>query len=325
MKQTFGPALEAIKEAKRIIIHRHERPDGDAYGSQLGLYHLIKDNFPDKEVYMVGDSNERLSFMLHGLSMDDIPTSFYPDALAVILDTSAPTLISDERWTLARKTLRIDHHIFIDRIANVEIIDPSFESCCGIIALFAKRCKLKVSDCAATALFTGIATDSGRFRYDSTNSRTFMLASFLMERNIDTAAIYKALYTNELSFVKLKAKFALRIRTTEHNVAYTYTTKEELAQDGLDAPTAARAFVSVMGDIEGIGIWVAFTEGEDGVACELRSSGCSINPIAVKYGGGGHAKASGATVNSQSLAMEMLKELDALAAQSQATDHRDME
>ncbi len=323
MKPAFGPALEAIKEAKRIIIHRHTRPDGDAYGSQIGLFHLIKDNFPQKEVYMVGDTNERLSFMLHALSMDDIPDSFYTNALAIILDTSAPTLISDDRWRLAGKTLRFDHHIFMGRIANIEVIDQSFESCCGIIALFAKSCKLKVGDGAATALFTGIVTDSGRFRYDSTNSRTFMLASFLMKSNIDTASIYKALYTNELYSVKLKAKFTLRIKTTKHNVAYTYTTKEELEEDNLDAPTAARAFVNVMGDIEGIEIWVAFAEDENGVACELRSSDCNINPIAVKYGGGGHAKASGATVNSQSLAMDMLRELDALAALSQNDDRKE--
>lgn len=314
LSKLFEEALREIKDAQRIIIHRHTRPDGDAYGSQLGLYLLVKTNFPDKEVYMVGDANERLSFMLEGRTMDDIPSSFYTDALAVIMDTSAPALISDDRWSLAGRTLRFDHHLFLGRIADVEVVDSSFESCCGILALFAKECRLDVPDDAARAIFTGIVTDSGRFRYDAVNARTFELAAFLMQRNIDTSSIYRNLYTDELSFVKLRAKFTLRIKTTQHNVAYTYTTKEELLEDGIDAPTAARAFVNIMGDIKGVDIWVAFAEGDDGIACELRAANCSINPIAVKYGGGGHAKASGATVNTHSQAMDMLKDLDDMAA-----------
>lgn len=314
LSKPFADALLEIKAAHRIIIHRHTRPDGDAYGSQLGLYLLLKANFPEKEVYMVGDANERLSFMLAGRTMDDIPSSFYTDALAVIMDTSAPALISDDRWSLAKRTLRFDHHLFLGRIADVEVIDSSFESCCGILALFAKECGFNVPDDAAQAIFTGIVTDSGRFRYDAVNARTFELASFLMQRSIDTSYIYRNLYTDDLSFVKLRARFALRIKTTEHNVAYTYTTKEELLEDGIDAPTAARAFVNVMGDIKGVDIWVAFAEGDDGIACELRAANCNINPIAVKYGGGGHAKASGATVNTHSQALDMLKDLDEMAA-----------
>ena len=67
-----------------------------------------------------------------------------------------------------------------------------------------------------------------------------------------------------------------------------------------------------MADIRGTDIWVNFTETESGVLCELRSSKYNINPIAVKYGGGGHAKASGATVKDRQTAMAMLQDLDAM-------------
>lgn len=314
LSKLFEDALREIQAAQRIIIHRHSRPDGDAYGSQLGLYLLVKANFPDKEVYMVGDSNERLAFMLGGRTMDDIPSSSYTDALAVIMDTSAAALVSDDRWSLAKRTLRFDHHLFLGRMSDIEVVDPSFESCCGILAAFAKESGLEVPNDAASAIFTGMVTDSGRFRYDAVNARTFELAAFLMQSNIDTSFIYRNLYTEELSFVKLRARFALRVKTTAHNVAYTYTTRKELLEDGIDAITATRAFVNVMGDIKGVDIWAAFAESDDGIACELRAANCNINPIAVKYGGGGHAKASGATVNTHSLAMDMLKDLDDMAA-----------
>lgn len=320
LSKLFEDALREIQAAQRIIIHRHSRPDGDAYGSQLGLYLLVKANFPDKEVYMVGDSNERLAFMLGGRTMDDIPSSSYTDALAVIMDTSAAFLVSDDRWSLAKRTLRFDHHLFLGRMSDIEVVDPSFESCCGILAAFAKESGLEVPNDAASAIFTGMVTDSGRFRYDAVNARTFELAAFLMQRNIDTSFIYRNLYTEELSFVKLRARFALRVKTTAHNVAYTYTTRKELLEGGIDATTATRAFVNVMGDIKGVDVWAAFAEGDEGIACELRSANRNINPIAVKYGGGGHAKASGATVNSQSIAMDMLRDLDALAEGKTATN-----
>ena len=104
----------------------------------------------------------------------------------------------------------------------------------------------------------------------------------------------------------------MRIRTTPRGTAYIYTTQEELAASGLDAFSASRGMVGTMADLRGIRKWVNFTETPDGVLCELRSSDYNINPIAVKYGGGGHAKASGATVPDRETAMQMLHDLDEL-------------
>ena len=104
----------------------------------------------------------------------------------------------------------------------------------------------------------------------------------------------------------------LKIQFTEKNVAYIYTTREEMQQLGMDTFSISRGMVGTMSDIKGVDIWVNFTETEQGVACELRSSKYNINPIAVKYGGGGHAKASGATVADRATAMAMLADLNAM-------------
>ena len=82
----------------------------------------------------------------------------------------------------------------------------------------------------------------------------------------------------------------------------------------MDTFAASRGMVNVMADIKGVTVWVNFTEAPEGICCELRSSDQNINPIAVKYGGGGHAKASGATVPDWATAMAMLRDLDALRA-----------
>ena len=312
----FESVLELIKKHDRIIIHRHTSPDGDALGSQLGLKHILQENFPSKQVLVVGDAPKFYSFM-DGSQMDDVPDEAFAGALSIILDTSAKHLISDERYTLAKETARIDHHIFCGQIAGTEVTDTSFESCCGMIAEFAMEQGLKLNPAAAKALFTGMVTDSGRFRYDATTSRTFRLASFLMEQSFDLTDIYRNLYADDLSQKQLKAHFISKIQLTDKNVAYIYTDLEEFRKLNVDTFTVSRGMVNNMADIRGVDIWVNFTETEKGVLCELRSSRYNINPIAVKYGGGGHAKASGATVANREIAMQMLRDLDEMMGENE--------
>lgn len=307
----FKKIIEAIKEYNTIVIHRHTSPDGDALGSQIGLKRLLKDNFPEKKIYMVGDEAKRYAFMDDSV-MDEVDDGVYENALAIVLDSGSSHLISDERYELAKKTARIDHHIYCEKINDIEVVDTSYESCCGMIAELALEAGWAFSPASAKALFTGMVTDSGRFRYDSVNANTFRLASALMEQKFDTNDIYKNLYADDYFFVKLRAQFVLKIQFTEHRVAYIYTTKEELATYGADTFTISRGMVNTMADLRGVDTWVNFTETEDKVLVEIRSNKYNINPVAVKYGGGGHQKASGASVKDRAEAMALLEDLNDL-------------
>ena len=312
----FNTIINEIIKYETIIIHRHNNPDGDALGSQIGLKNILKYNFPEKKIYAVGDSSGSYSFMEDSI-FDDIPDSIYQGALAIILDSGSATLISDKRYTLAEKTIRIDHHIFSDQIADIEFIDTSYESCCGQIADFARSSNLKLNPLSAKSLYTGMITDSGRFRYDSTTSRTLNLASWLLEQNFDTNEIFRYLYADEFENKKLKAQFILKVKFTPLNIAYIYTDFDEFRSYNTDTFTISRGMVNTMADIKGVDIWVNFTETENGVLCELRSSKYNINPVAVKYGGGGHQKACGATVKDKSVAMQMLADLEKIAGEQQ--------
>lgn len=307
----YQQILDKIKEYDRIILHRHSKPDGDAMGSQIGLKHILKASFPEKEIFVVGDSSNYLSFM-EDATMDDVSDELFPDALSIILDCGSSKLISDDRYQKAAFTVRFDHHLFCETIADLEVVETSFESCCGLITDFAKECGLAVPPLAAQSLYTGMITDSGRFRYDSTTSRTFALASFLMEQGININDIYNNLYAEDFESKKLRSQFVLKTQFTENRVAYIYTTLDELKALNVDTFTVSRGMVNTMSDIKGTDIWVNFTESEQGILCELRSSNYNINPIAVKYGGGGHKKASGATVRSREEAMAMLHDLDTM-------------
>ncbi len=306
----FEKIIKEIREHERIIIHRHKNPDGDAMGSQIGLKNLLKDNFPNKEILCVGDDAGRYSFM-DDCKMDDVSDELYQDALAIILDTSACALISDDRYKTAHRTARIDHHIFCEEIADVEVTNTSYESCCGLITEFALECGLHFSPLSAKSLFTGMVTDSGRFRYDATSHNTFRLASELMKESFNTNEIYSNLYADEYAYLRLRAQFILKIQFTEYRVAYIYTTAEEAEDYGVDTFTISRGMVNTMSDIKGVDIWVNFTETDKGILVEIRSSKFNINPVATKYGGGGHAKASGATLKNKEEAMMLLEDLNA--------------
>ena len=305
----FEQIKNVIERYDRILIHRHSRPDGDAMGSQIGLRELLRHNYPEKEVLAVGDSTGFFGFM-EGAVMDEVADEAYENALAIVLDCGAEHLISDTRWKTAAATARMDHHIFTGQLAEFEVIDTSFESCCGMVAALAEESGWALTPLAAKSLYTGMVTDSGRFRYDGTTARTFRLAAFLMEQPIDTNELFRQLYADDFESKKRKAQVVLKTQFSPKNVAYIYTTREEFEAMGLDTFTVSRAMVNTMADIRGVDIWVNFTETENGVLCELRSSRYNINPIAVKYGGGGHAKASGATLPDRDTAMAMLADLD---------------
>ena len=313
----YSQAKELITQYDTIIIHRHSNPDGDAIGSQVGLKHAIQCTFPNKKVYVVGDDAGRFGFV-PDCAMDVVSDQTYADALAIVLDSSATHLISDNRYTTAKATLRFDHHIFCEKICDVECVDTTFESCCGVICDFVRKCGFLLDDVGATALFCGMVTDSGRFRYDCTTSKTFDNASYLLQYNVDTNTIYNNLYSDDWDRISLRAEFILRVQFTDKHVAYLYNEKplvDSYKAKGVTEFAISRGMVGVMSDVKGVDVWVNFTETDDGVLCEIRSSKYNINPVAVKYGGGGHAKASGATLPNKQTAMALLEDLNKIVGE----------
>ncbi|MCM1289928.1 MAG: bifunctional oligoribonuclease/PAP phosphatase NrnA [Corallococcus sp.] len=308
----YVQAWQSISKYDTIIIHRHKNPDGDAIGSQTGLKLVLKHNFPEKKIYAVGDDPKRYGFV-EGSVPDEVADAEYENALAIVLDSADTHLVSDERYKTAKATLRFDHHIFVTKFCDVEIVDTAFESCAGLVANFVQTCNWEIPQNAAKAFFTGMVTDSGRFRYDSTTPKTLRVAADLLDIGFDLNDVYTPLYADDFDMIKLRAQFVLNVQFTKNNVAYIYTDKQRVKDLGIDTFTVSRGMVGVMSDIRGVDVWVNFTETDEGVLCELRSKKHNVNPIAVKYGGGGHAKASGACVCDKETALAMLADLDLLA------------
>lgn len=302
--------LNKIKEYGTIIIHRHGRPDGDALGSQIGLKEAILTTYPYKKVYAVGDMNEKIKFIG---DVDIISDDIYKNALVIVLDCSDTNMINDERYKLGRYIIKVDHHISNCNYGNLNIVETSEISCASLLAKIIFNCNMKLSDFGARALFTGIVTDSGRFRYNGVTSDTFAIASKLLKYNFDFNEIYSNLYIEELDIVKLRASLVLSFKTSSKGVAYLINTQEDIKKYNTDIFTISRGMVNVMSGIKGIDIWANFTEDDNHkIICEFRSTKYNVNQVAVKYGGGGHKFASGATIENCDMINNVINDLEKL-------------
>lgn len=298
-----------IEQYDRIIIHRHLRPDMDAIGSQVGLATVLKTNYPEKEIYMVGDVND-IAFRA---TMDEIGDDRYQDALAIIVDVAVTRLISDDRYCLADKRIIIDHHQNDTDVEDVAIYykDTGFSSAAEMIVDFVKTCHLDVTPEAATYLYGGMVTDTGRFLYMVDPRRTFSLASYISEKNPDIQSFYDFLYTETLQRRQTKNLFT-SFEMTTHGVAYRKNTHALIVESGLDFQAISRGMVNQMAGIKEVPIWANFTEDIDNhvIVGEFRSRGIIIVDIAKKYGGGGHNKACGASLKNWQEVDMVLQDLD---------------
>jgi len=302
--------LDTIKKYDRIIIFRHFRPDGDATGSTKGLQRILKLSFPEKEIVLQNcDFSNYLAFL--GPEEEIYEDEFYKDALGIVLDTATSARISNQKYSLCKEIIKIDHHIPVEEYGNINWVEEERSSCCELIAAFyyALHDELKIDTEAATYLYAGLVTDSGRFRFRSVSGETMRLAGMLLDLGVDTDILYANLYMKDFEEFKFEGYVLANIKITENGVAYVHIDKETMAEYGISLEQAS-ACVSYMDSIKNSLIWIAFIDADENIRVRLRSRFVTVNQIAEKYEGGGHASASGATVHSLEQMNELLAEAD---------------
>ena len=315
MNQQMQTILNKIKEYDRIVIFRHKRPDGDAVGSTLGLQGILRLSFPEKEILVNNcDYSDYVGFL--GDEDELRPDEYYAEALGIIIDTATSDRISNPRYALCRELCKIDHHIPVQSFAAYEWVEEHRSSACEMIAAFYDTFKdeLKIDVEAATRIYAGMVTDSGRFRFRSVSGDTMRLAGMLLDVGVDTDHLYASLYMKDFHTLKYQAYVYAHMKMTEHGVAYIHVNKATMEKFGLTFEEACTA-VGFMDSIRGSLIWIAFIDSEDGsTRVRLRSRFVTINEIAQKYNGGGHDCASGATVHSRKEMKSLLADADARLA-----------
>ncbi len=306
--------LQKIKEYDRIMIFRHVRNDGDCVGATKGLKAILQLTWPEKEIYLI--DRERAAYLeFMGPEDEEVPDEIYESALGIVLDTASEARISNKKYTLCKELIKIDHHIPLEDYGNYQWVEEERSSCCEMIVKFYDtfREELKINEEAAGYLYTGMVTDSGRFKYEGVTGDTMRYAGVLLDVGVDTATLFARLYLEAFEYLKFKAEIYRRMQITENGVAYIYVDKAMQEEFNLSLEQAS-ACVGNLDSIRGCICWIVFVENGDeegSIRVRLRSRFVHINPIAEKYHGGGHACASGATVYSLQEMEQLLRDADA--------------
>jgi len=315
--------LQKIKEYDRILIFRHFRPDGDAVGSTKGLQEILRLTYPEKEIYLANnDFAQYLEFL--GPEDEPVPLEWYADALGIVLDTGTTSRISNQNFSLCKEIIKIDHHIDNNPYGDYSWVEEHRSAACEMVVKFYDTFKdeLKINAKAATYLYTGMVTDSGRFRYDGVCGDTLRYAAILLDQGIDTEWLFANLYLDDFEILKFKAHVYNQMQITENGVAYLFVDKAMQEEFNLTLENASAA-ISYMDGIKGCLSWLVFVETGDeegSIRVRLRSRFVPINSIAENYHGGGHAYASGATVYSVDEMHALIRDTDAHLKEYKATN-----
>lgn len=307
----YTKIYKEIKKAKKIVLARHIGPDPDALGSTLGLKELILTNFPDKEVYVVGSPASKFKFLG---TLDKFDESMY-DGLLIVLDTPDKKRVDKVDVTKFSKSIKIDHHPFMEKTCDIEWIDNNSSSASQMVIELAYYTNLKISKEAAFKLYAGLVSDTNRFLFKYTTSKTFFLVSYLLkEANIDITEVYSKLYMRPYSEIKFNGYLRENFTITKNGVGYVIINEDILKEYSVDVATAGN-MINDFNYIDEILIWATFSYDKsiDGFRVSIRSRGPIINEVASKFGGGGHVYASGIRMKNADEINDLVLALDEAA------------
>ncbi|MCH3908841.1 MAG: bifunctional oligoribonuclease/PAP phosphatase NrnA [Bacilli bacterium] len=310
-KKEYSMLRSAIRRYQRIVVFRHIKPDYDAMGSQMGLVSFLKDNFPEKEIHFVGDNHVTFTPRLFPETERLNDEWFNSPFLAIVVDVGDDERIADPRYKRASYIAKIDHHPFKKEIARHPILDLDAAAASEVVTDFLVNWKgTTISKEAAHYLYIALVGDSGRFLYSSTTTHTFACAQALLATGISISDIYLSMYQKKLDDLKVTAYILNHFTVSPHGVAY-YVLPEDVQKDLQITSERGKENVNLFSNIEGVNAWCSITEDPNPKdwcwRISIRSKKADISPVAFKWGGGGHAQASGAKIKD-------LSELDAFIA-----------
>ncbi len=298
-----------IKKYDTIVIVRHVGADPDALASQIALRDVILNTFPKKKVYAVG--NPASAFKYLGI-LDKFNEEMYQNSLLISLDVPDAGRVDGVDVRLFKDSIKIDHHPFVEKYCKLEWVDDSASSTCQMIMELILNTRLKITKSAAEKLYIGLVSDTNRFLFYYTTTKTFDIVSKIIKlTNIDFTNLYESLYLRPLKEIKFQGYLTSNFQVTENGFGYIIVTDEMLKEYDVDAATAGN-MVNDFNYIDEIIAWAVFSVDvkNDNIRGSIRSRGPIINEVAAKFGGGGHKFASGVRLKTLEDVDNMVKSLD---------------
>jgi len=287
-----------LESAHRLLLISHLRPDGDAVGSLLGLGHVLQS--AGKEVNLVLEDGVPKSFH-HLAGVDQV----YREAagvydLVIVLDSSDVSRIGEVLDEYGQPDLNIDHHPTNTQFGRINLVETGAVATAEILYELIRELELPISQPAAEALLTGLITDSLGFRTNNTTPKSFRTAAALQELGADPSYLHwKALLERPLEAVLYWGQGLSKVQK-EDRLVWTTLTLEDREKVGYPGRDDAD-LVNVLSTISETDVCVIFIEQKNGsTKISWRAQeGFDVAEVALKFGGGGHKPAAGATVKGE--------------------------
>lgn len=288
---------ELIENSKSIVLLTHEDPDGDAIGSLIAFYRILKDMGKDVEI-IANDIPERFKYLK---DIDNIvDNSQKKFDLAIVLDCASKKRIGqiDNIVDKAKCVVVIDHHISNSLYGDINYVDGNTSSCAQVLYYLFKEWNWNINRECGKALMTGVLTDTNGFKNDNVDKYTYLMAADMLDKGIDIYNLQReALTIVTKSQLELKRIALERLEFFDNEkIAFSYITKDDF-----------RRYGALIGDHEGLvelgrnvaGVEVSiFMREDDGFKISLRSNGkVKVNEIAEFFDGGGHEMAAGLKID----------------------------
>jgi phosphoesterase RecJ-like protein len=299
-------SVEFIRKQKNFLIASHTSMEGDALGSEMAFYRLVKKL--GKDATVLNDDVIPYGYdFLPGLS---VIRRFKKGIKNIKFDCFVALDCSDLRRTGEVYTvnsdglpiLNIDHHISNSRFADVNWVDPRASCCCEMIYRLYKKLNVPVDRDVALYLYIGILTDTGSFRYSNTTSETHRVAAELLQHGIAVPEVYKNVYGNiPYPDLKVLSEILPRMKVEQKGrLAWFAINREVFAKKkklSFDLSESLLTFARTLKDVEAVLVFKENLGLHKDVRVNFRSQGkIDVNRIANFFGGGGHKTASGATI-----------------------------
>jgi DNA gyrase/topoisomerase IV subunit A len=230
--------------------------------------------------------------------------------------------IDNPYYKSGKEIIKIDHHIRVEDFGTINYVDEDMPAtACIITELYEEnRDILQMNQKAAQALYVGIATDTGRFRYRGVSAKVLRLSAILLDYDLDLEKIYANLYLKDIASLKLQGDVFRKFKSTPNGVLYVYVTNKMQKKYNI-SPEDAAALVNSLDSVKDSLIWIIFVEQKDKtIRVRIRSRFVAIDKLANKYRGGGHANASGAVVYNGREIKQLVKDADEVLEKFKASE-----
>ena len=303
-EQDWQAAVDAIAEAEVAVISCHIHPDGDALGSALALHRALANAGREalvsfSEPFVVAPHYRFLAGLDRLVPPDQVPE--HAD-LFVCFDAGSLDRLGSlvDAWRGAARTVVVDHHASNTRFGDINLIDAASPASAVLCRELLRRLGLPLDSDIATALYTGLVTDTGRFQYQATTPETHLLAAELLAAGVQQYEVAKAVFeTNDIGYLRLAADALARIaQVPEASLVWTRVDQADLAAHGIDMDETEGLIDLVRTDGTSDVAAVLKQQPEGGYKVSLRSKGATdVGRLATSFGGGGHKYAAGYTTD----------------------------